>query len=680
MPSDGVQRRGWRRAATTLAFAAAYLAAGFLGRQTILEDTSFSLIWPAAGVAVLWFLVQRAGLLGLDAALLAVVSFSANWFTGAPIDLALLLTVTNLVQTLVAVALLRRWCPGLWGTGGERPLDSPKVTAWYLAAASAGMLAGTVLGVVGTNLIGGEAGLVQGVLWFDRNLCGVLGVTTLGLLVGQRLSAPRPQPPLFDSVLELAAAVTFSVLVYGLAFSFDGQPLAFTLLAATVWFGVRFPVVVSAWHSLLSGSLAVALTLAGLGPFGNERGEVAALLVQGFVGMILVSGVVLAAGREERRALAAELRRTEAEAVYQAGLLDAVVTSVVEGLAVVDDRGEVLLVNPAAVDILHLAAGTRPSSLGLLEAKHVDGSTIPDRERPFRRALAGETVRNVDVVLTTTDGVDRVLSVSAAPLARDDEQDRGRAVLLFRDATAEHDQRAELAAFAGVVAHDLRNPLAAIDGWTELLEDEAVSGALRPETVRDYVGRVRSSSGRMHGLILHLLAHATSRDAALDLTRLDIPGAVARVAAARGAEEAVSCREVPAVVGDRVLVEQLLENLIGNALKYVAPGVPPRVEVWGRTATPGWVTISVADNGIGLPTGEHRSIFEEFHRAHGGDFEGTGLGLSIARRIVSRHGGTITARDNPTGQGTVFEFTLPAYDGSVPHPTPVAARSGRAGA
>ena len=61
------------------------------------------------------------------------------------------------------------------------------------------------------------------------------------------------------------------------------------------------------------------------------------------------------------------------------------------------------------------------------------------------------------------------------------------------------------------------------------------------------------------------------------------------------------------------------------------------------------------------PEGEHERIFEEFHRAHHRDYEGSGLGLAICRRIVTRHGGTIVARDNPAGRGTVFEFTLPAY-------------------
>jgi signal transduction histidine kinase len=115
------------------------------------------------------------------------------------------------------------------------------------------------------------------------------------------------------------------------------------------------------------------------------------------------------------------------------------------------------------------------------------------------------------------------------------------------------------------------------------------------------------------------------------------------------------------VYADRVLVDQLLENLIGNALKYVGDGVRPDVRVDGHRAQPGWVRVTVTDNGIGLPPGEHESVFEEFHRAHPGDYDGTGLGLAIARRIVHRHGGTIQARDHEDG-GAVFEFTLPAAE------------------
>lgn len=648
------------RPTRTVVFAVAYLAAGVVGRQAVLDGTTFALVWPAAGVAVLWLLIQRAGLLSPDTLVLAVVSFAANFLTGAPVEIALLLMVTNVAQSVVAVVLLRRWCSDLWGAGGARALDSPILAARYLGAAAVGMGAGTVLGVAGTRLIGGEPGLLQGLLWFDRNLTGVLAVTTLALLVGHRLTSPRPRQPLVHSWGELAAASVFSLLMYVVAFTFEGKPLAFTLLAATVWFGVRFATVISASHALVSGTVAVVLTLMGFGPFANDSGsQVGALLVQFFVGMILVTSVVLSTGREERRVLGDELRAAKDAAEYQAQVLDTVVNGIVEGLIVVDSSGEVLLANPAASTVLGLDGPVTGNVAGL-GGRNVDGSPIPEERTPSARALAGETLHNVDVLFRTGSGADRVLSMSAAPLGRIGADQRGSAVILLRDATAEFNQRAELAAFAGAVAHDLRNPLAAIDGWTELLEDEAAAGELHPHMIADFVGRVRASSRRMHGLIMHLLAHATSKDAELEMTRLDLGDSVRRIALSREAEEHVHVGDIPPVRGDAMLVDQVLDNLIGNALKYVADGVVPCLEVRG-THEGEWVRVAVADNGIGLPPGEHSAVFEEFHRVHADGYEGTGLGLSICRRIITRHGGTIIARDNPAGSGTVFEFTLPSH-------------------
>lgn len=658
---DVARRDEGPRPAVTLAFALAYLAAGLIGRQAVLDDTVFALVWPAAGVAVVWLLVRRAEPFSPDTVVLALVSFAANFVTGAPVQIALVLMFSNTIQAVVAVVLIRRWCPSLWGAGGDRPLDSPRVTARYLGAASVGMATGMVIGVTGTRLTGGEAGVLQAVLWFDRNLCGVLAVTTLALLVGRRLESPHPRPPLVERYVELLAAGAFSVVLYTVTFAFDGKPLAFTLLAATVWVGLRFSTLISAGHSLVAGTAAIVLTLDGHGPFAVDSGsELGALLVQSFVAMIFVTGVLLSTGREERHALASELRESMDRAEYQARVLDTVVSGIVEGLVVVDSTGEVLLANPAASVVLGVEEPLRGNVIDF-GGRHVDGSPIPEDQMPSRRALRGETLRDVDVLYTAPDGTERVLSMSAAPLDGVGPDRRSGAAILLRDATTDFNQRAELAAFAGVVAHDLRNPLAAIDGWTELLEDEAGSGELQPHTVVEFIGRVRASSQRMHGLILHLLAHATSKDVALSVTRLDLSESVRRIAAARGATEHVVVGEIPAVLGDRVLVDQLLENLIGNALKYVAPEVVPRIEVHGRSDSEGWVTVSVADNGIGLPTGEHEAVFEEFHRAHPAGYEGTGLGLSICRRIIARHGGTITARDNPGGQGTVFEFTLPEH-------------------
>ena len=85
----------------------------------------------------------------------------------------------------------------------------------------------------------------------------------------------------------------------------------------------------------------------------------------------------------------------------------------------------------------------------------------------------------------------------------------------------------------------------------------------------------------------------------------------------------------------------------------------PDVVVTATTERPDWVTVRIADNGIGIPDGEYDAVFDEFRRVHPG-YQGTGLGLSIVKRIVTRHDGTIAAMPNPSGSGSVFEFTLPA--------------------
>lgn len=109
------------------------------------------------------------------------------------------------------------------------------------------------------------------------------------------------------------------------------------------------------------------------------------------------------------------------------------------------------------------------------------------------------------------------------------------------------------------------------------------------------------------------------------------------------------------------LVQQLLANLIGNAVKFAHPGSPAEVEIVScDDGEPGWIRIDVADRGLGLPESEEELIFEEFHRApdHAAGVGGTGLGLSLCRTIVARHGGSISGFTNEHG-GATFTMTLP---------------------
>jgi signal transduction histidine kinase len=638
-------RPGWP---VVVAFMAVGTVLGLVGRTTLLPETEFATVWPSAGVAVLWLLVRRASLLSIDTALLFGSLLAFAMLSGLPDWVAWVLAPAHTLQTVVVVALLRRWLPDLWGCGGRRALDSPRSLAVYLACIAGGVLASAVpVGIVWVTMGDPDAGM-DVLLWMGRNICGILLVTTSGLLLCQHLTQPRPRRRLWEgSTWELVAACFTSVTVYVVVFLLDAHALLFLSLGVVIWFGVRFGTLMNALHKLVLGYLAIWATIQGYGPFAQDDPMLDALLVQLFVIAIASMGLALSTGLDERIALHSELLHTSEEMTYQAQLLHAVVNSMAEGLAVVDDSGRWLLRNPAATRVGGLAGDLR----GMLAA-------APGDQDPLALALAGETVRDMELEVAAPPG--RILAVSAAPLPPDSVTGRARALLIFRDATVEHARRVDLSAFAAVVAHDLRNPLAGVESWTEMMAGELADGEVDLDLLRDYIDRVGTGTRRMKHLIDDLLDRAT-HDSALQLRRVDVAALATEVARDRGANGHVKIGRIPHAHADPALVRQVLENLIGNALKFVPPGAEPAVVVSGRRTDSGTVAITVADEGVGLPSGSHDGVFEPHHREHPA-YEGRGLGLAICRRIVERHGGAITARDNDDGTGAVFEFTLPSPD------------------
>ncbi|WP_374058791.1 ATP-binding protein [Planomonospora sp. ID91781] len=225
-------------------------------------------------------------------------------------------------------------------------------------------------------------------------------------------------------------------------------------------------------------------------------------------------------------------------------------------------------------------------------------------------------------------------------------------------------REAELHVFAGVVAHDLKRPISVMRGFTEITLESLAGQRVRREDL-GHLQRVLAAAGQMSRLIDDLLIYATARDAALPLVDVDVARLVRQIvddhlAAAETAEAVpqVYLGALPPVRGNPPLLRQLFDNLIGNAIKYTPAGQAARVDVTGEPAGSGWVQITVADRGIGIPPGEHEAIFTGFHRV-ASTYTGTGLGLAICQRVIERHGGTITADDNPGG-GARFTFTLPA--------------------
>jgi signal transduction histidine kinase len=289
-----------------------------------------------------------------------------------------------------------------------------------------------------------------------------------------------------------------------------------------------------------------------------------------------------------------------------------------------------------------------------------DGTTpFPTDRLPLVRALAGESTDRVEMVIRNPDRPEGVLlSVSGRPL---DADGRRWAIAVFHDITEAREREADLAAFAGIVAHDLKNPLTVIGAHAEMARDALPD---RLEQAAESLERVGAGVVRMRRLIDDLLAYVTARDAALRPSEVDLAGLVADVVAERvnhlSVRPDVYVGTLPRVLADASMLRHVLDNLVGNALKYVPPGRTPKIDISAEPAGPGWTRVEVADRGIGIPDADKPHVFDSFHRAHAGQsYGGTGLGLAICRRIVDRHGGTITVTDNPGG-GSRFSFTVPA--------------------
>lgn len=654
-----------RQFCATVAGVLAFSAAAFLGRAFIPEGTSFGLIWPAGGVGALWLLLTAPRLILVNAAVLGATAFTINFVTGAPFYLAVILAITNLLQAVAATHLLRRLVPNLWGCGGDERLGTPSQLGRILLAVVGAALAATAFGAIGLQIVGDPQPPVEVILWMGRNLCGLLLILVPALLVGHWLTHRRSAPaedglvPPAGSAVEFFAASLVTAFMYILAFGLEDLPLAFPLLVTSVWVGARFSTLVSALHSVVAGTVAVALTLAGTGPFADISIVVGSLLVQYFVVMVMVVGLALATGRDERLVLELRLAQAEREASARAAMYDTVFASMTEGVQVLDEDGRFLITNEAARELLGFDESTMPANAGDLSLHHPApvATEIPHEDRPYYRALHGEVVRQMDVVYRAPHGEEKTFSVSAAPLPPRPDG-RRMAVTVFVDVSAERLAKAELSSFARVVAHDLKSPLTSIEGWVELAAEELNdSGNLDPNFARQFTDRIARASARMRQLINDLIQHALTESVELVRSEVDLHALVRSAMTSRGSEDLVTVGELPTVTGDKILLQLAFENVLDNALKYVAPGTRPDVHVAGEVVGDD-VIVRIADNGIGMPAGTHDQMFAEFKRGTTA-YEGTGLGLAIVRRVVVRHGGAVRAYDNPTGQGTVVEFRLP---------------------
>lgn len=221
----------------------------------------------------------------------------------------------------------------------------------------------------------------------------------------------------------------------------------------------------------------------------------------------------------------------------------------------------------------------------------------------------------------------------------------------------------ELEAFTYTVSHDLRAPLRAINGFSNLLSE---SNAERlDEKGRRYLHTIAEATRRMGQLIDDLLMFAKlnrqqirSEPVSLDLMFDDMLEELRIIEGFREVE--IVRGELPAIHGDRLLIRQAFFNLLSNAFKFTRKRADARIVI-SAERQPGSVVISIADNGTGFDMKYANRLFGIFQRLHSeDDFEGTGVGLSIVHRVVHRHGGRVWF-EATEGEGATFSVMLPVH-------------------
>jgi two-component system phosphate regulon sensor histidine kinase PhoR len=334
--------------------------------------------------------------------------------------------------------------------------------------------------------------------------------------------------------------------------------------------------------------------------------------------------------------------------------LQAILSSMSEGVLVVGRDGRARLANPAFARLFDLSH--EPAGRPVLEVVR-----LPELARMVAETLETAQAQAAQIELLSPER--RTLELASSALSAGSGGEGG-AVVMARDLTELVRVDAMRRDFVANVSHELKTPLAAIRGYAETLRDGALT---EPPTAQRFTERILSQCIRLEALLddlltlsrLEAVAPSAERErvdlAALVQRAADLVGALARE---KEVSLTVEVEPVPEVLGDADSLERLVLNLLDNAIKYNRPQgrVLLRLQGAGDAAV-----VEVSDTGIGIPQESIPRIFERFYRVDKGrarDEGGTGLGLAIVKHVAQAHGGQVDV-ESRAGQGTTFRVRLP---------------------
>lgn len=666
-----------------VALLAWFLFASWFAATRLQTDIGLAAFWPA-GWATMALLVASDRLRPAVVAILGVAIYliaSERMETG----LALGWAVAVCLETVMAAAILSEAI-----RIGRRPdLKSNRDLMIFLAAGLFSAVAGSL--VVAT--VGFAAGRSE---WQWDSVAYVVNHAS-----GQWVLLPfLARMPNYERQAGWIERVLMVVVFAGLGAltltTLDIPMLIFLYLPLLTWVAVR-TTALEAQVAVLALSVVVALsTASGLGPFAGlvpdsnpplgVENVVANIFLVSCLLVVLTLSIAIGQQRDEAQRAYVELER-----------MASIVRSS-HGVAIVgtDQSGEITLFNPGAERLLGFTAaemiGTNASRLFTSEpARALMREFGAHTAREFIELIADPGLHGLDMQFVRKDGTERTVSMTLSRVVdkrgrlsgyvstAEDVTERVEAASLLRDALNAERQAVEQLqeidavkdAFVSSVSHELRTPLTSISGYLELLADGSYGDLTDAQL--DALRRISDNARRLLALIddLLTLSRVEQSGRGIAVETFDLCEAIrSGFEVVRPQWETrdlvarllIGVEELP-LRGNRNMVERIVVNLLGNAVKFTPDG--------------GWVTVElgsdgnqavllVSDSGIGIPPADLERLFERFFRSPGAEaaaIPGSGLGLSITRAMVDKHHGRITVTSE-AGVGTTFEVRLPLVSAS----------------
>ena len=640
---------GSRQWVSQAALTAAYVLGGKLSLLFASVHASATAVWPPTGIALAALL-----LLGRRAwPAVAVGAFVVNVTTAGSVATSLGIALGNTLEAWLGAWLVERWA------GGTRAFDRPRdVFAFAIAALPAAAVAASI-GVASLALAGYAPWGDVGAIWLTWALGDVAGALLVAppilLWLGAEGEPPRRERArLIELGVLLLVVVGLGALIWGglSPAPFRQYPLAFVAIPPLLWAAYRFGRREAASVLLVLAAIAVYGTLRGFGPFAPLPPRHALLVLQAFMATMALMTLIVAglAWSRER----------------EISLLQTIIDRIPVMITMYEPDTRVLRLNHEFERVTGWSA-EEAQRVDLMERCYPD----PVYRARVRSYMDSLTEGWRDLVMTARSGERVETSWSNVRLPDDTRVGIGLDVRERKRVDAERERahaQAEAASrakdeFFAMLGHELRNPLGAITTALHVIE---LCGPLdeRSGEARAIIGRQVQHLVRLVDDLLDVTRVATGK-ISLTLRRIDL-AAIARrsvtgaAAAARG--RTLTCHAAGPVWidADETRIEQVLGNLLGNALKFTpADG---RVTVVVETEGPDAV-LRVEDTGAGIPPDLLPRIFDLFvqgqttlHRREAG----LGIGLTLVRRLVDLHRGRIEAASAGPGRGSAFTVRLPA--------------------